>query len=93
MNYYQLLYIMIKDKKINQYNTNGKEDGYWERYHSNGQLWYKGNYINGNRDGYWEGYYDNGKLRYKGNYINGKKDGYWEVYHDGKLWYKEFTLN
>ena len=31
---------MTKDKKINQ-TINGKEDGYWERYHSNGKLYSK----------------------------------------------------
>ena len=70
----------------NQYNSVGREDGYWERYHDNGQIWYKGKYINGKPDGYWEDYHTNGKLRYKGNYLNGKPDGYWEWYfYNGQL--------
>jgi antitoxin component YwqK of YwqJK toxin-antitoxin module len=50
---------------INQYNDNGKKHGYWEVYHSNGNLIYKGNYINGKRIGYWEDYYSNGCLSHK----------------------------
>ena len=71
--------------EINQYLPNGKQDGQWEFYHSNGQLWYKGNYINGNRDGQWESYHSNGQLKYKGNYIKGNEDGLWfEGYNEDK---------
>ena len=64
-------------KNKTPYNDNGQRHSYWEIYHYNGQLHYKGNYINGNEDGIWEYYYSNGQLAYKGNYINDKRDGLW----------------
>ena len=30
---------------------NGKREGFWKEYHSNGQLRYEGNYVNGTREG------------------------------------------
>jgi antitoxin component YwqK of YwqJK toxin-antitoxin module len=51
----------IKDgERINQYTHDGKKEGYWESYYSNGQLDSKGSYINGESDGNWEKYFDNG---------------------------------
>ena len=29
-----------EEKKINQRNAEGNRDGWWESYHSNGQLWF-----------------------------------------------------
>ena len=48
---------------------NGLKEGYWEDYHSNGQLSSKGNFINGNKEGYWEYYYNDGKLNYREYHI------------------------
>ena len=48
-------------KNITPINENNQPHGYWEHYFSNGQLYYKGNYVNGNRHGYWE-YNYNGEL-------------------------------
>ena len=80
-----------KENLINLFDENGNKHGYWEWYHTNGQLHYKGNYVNGNKHGYFESYWDNGELNYKGNYVNGKEHGYFEVYwSNGKLWYKGF---
>jgi len=59
----------MKNKDIKPYNENNQRHGYWEEYHSNGQLWHKGNYVNGKEHGYWEGYYDNGDLKNKTYYI------------------------
>jgi hypothetical protein len=85
----------IKDgKRINQYTPDGLKIGYWEKYYSGGELWYKGLFVNGDRDGYWEEYWYNGKLRSKGNYVNGLEDGYWEEYHDnGELLSKGKYVN
>jgi len=70
----------------NQYNSEGKKDGYWEWYYNNGTLMCRGNYINGDYDGYWEEYYGDGNTWSKGNFINGTRDGYWEFYNrDGRL--------
>ena len=58
-------------------NAKGQAHGLWERYYSNGNLFYKGEYINGKRHGYWESYYYNGNLCYKGSYLNGNQIGFW----------------
>ena len=52
------------NKDITPRNKDGKPHGYWELYYSNGQLWYKGNYVNGEYDGLWEYYHNNGKVLY-----------------------------
>jgi len=55
---------------MNEYNDNDEMDGYWEKYHSNGRLWYKGNFINGQFHGYWEWYNTrHGKLEEKEFYL------------------------
>ena len=65
---------------------NGKQEGAWISYHSNGQLFFKGNYKNGKREGPWVGYHENGQLSSKGDYKNGKKEGAWVSYtYDGTV--------
>ena len=68
----------MKNKDKRPYNENGERHGYWERYHDNGKLWYKGTYVNGIKHGYWELYYSDGNLDYKGSYVNSEQHGYWE---------------
>ena len=63
----------MKTKQINQFNSRGNREGYWEGYFKNGQLCWKGHYVNGNREGYWEGYYANGQLLYKVHYVRGEE--------------------
>ena len=58
-------------KQINQFNSQGNREGYWEEYYDNGQLSSKGHYVNGRREGFWEDYYDNGQLAHKGHFVNG----------------------
>ena len=81
----------IKDgNPINQYDNEGFKQGYWEEYHDNGELFFKGNYKDDKKDGYWEYYWSNGNVYSKGNYKNGGYDGEWFYYHpDGRLEYKE----
>jgi antitoxin component YwqK of YwqJK toxin-antitoxin module len=76
----------------NKYNTEGKKEGYWEEYHENGELWYKGSYTNGIMDGYWEFYYSDGGLMNKGNFRKGKKVGYWEYITSINIDFKEYYL-
>ena len=65
---------------------NGRKEGTWVRYWSNGQVRNKGNYKNGEREGAWVSYITNGKLFYKGNFKNGKAEGTWVYYHlDGTV--------
>ena len=59
---------------------NGKKEGPWIEYWTNGRLKYKGFYKNGNREGPWVGYHKNGQLFSKGNYKNGEKERHWVVY-------------
>ena len=54
-------------QECNQRNSNGNREGYWEVYHPNGNLNYKGFYKDGRWNGYWE-YYSNGKLTFKEYY-------------------------
>tara|TARA_R110000851_G_scaffold209517_2_gene361934 strand:- start:2400 stop:2636 length:237 start_codon:yes stop_codon:yes gene_type:complete len=75
----------------NQRNKEGKKDGYFEEYYSNGQLSSKGNYLNGKRHGYWE-YYNHGQLWDKGMYKNGKKHNLWESYWSNGELTKQFHL-
>jgi antitoxin component YwqK of YwqJK toxin-antitoxin module len=80
----------IKDgKRINQYDLDGRKQGYWETYNDNGEVNTKGNYKDDKKDGYWEDEYDYGEVNGKGNYINDKKDGYWEYYWDNGGLYKQ----
>ena len=73
-------------KFVGQFDENNLKTGYWELYHVNGKIKWKGNYVNGLEDGYWELYYYNGKIAWKGNYVNGLRHGYWEKYHsDGEI--------
>jgi len=60
---------MNKPTDIEPTNDKYQRHGYWERYHENGNLFYKGNYINEDEDGYWEEYGFNGVLYEKTYYI------------------------
>ena len=66
---------------------NGKKEGDWIGYYSDGQLMYKGNYKNGKQEGEWVTYFwSTGQLMRKGNYKNGKREGAWVDYEkDGTL--------
>jgi hypothetical protein len=62
---------------------NGKEEGAWIYYWSNGQLWHKGDYKNGKKEGSWIYYHNkDGTVWHKGDYKNGKKEGSWIYYHN-----------
>ncbi len=54
---------------MNELNEKGEYHGYWEEYWSNGELWYKTNFINGVEIGYCEIRLSNGDLFYKGFYL------------------------
>ena len=67
----------------------GKEEGIWEFYYDNGQIYSKPTYKDGKLHGYYEEYLSNGQLERKLTYKNGKLDGVWEEYNEnGKLNYK-----
>ena len=62
---------IVDGKRINQYDGEGREQGYWE-YYWDDQLWYKGTYKNGVRDGIWEWYLYDGSLNGRRLYKNDK---------------------
>lgn len=85
----------VKDgKPINQYDLDGKKQGYWEYYYNHGDLGSKGKYINDKMEGYWERYHYNGQLISKGSYVNDKKNGNWDYYNsDGSLLFSVGYVN
>ena len=56
---------------MNAYNEEGLREGPWEEYYSNGNLWYKENYVNGKANGLFERYFSNLNVCYKINFVNG----------------------
>ena len=73
----------IKDGvRINQYDNEGRKQGYWEQYYDDGSLDGKGNYVNDMEDGYWEWYHENGQLASQGLSVDNQRDGIWEIYYD-----------
>jgi antitoxin component YwqK of YwqJK toxin-antitoxin module len=62
---------MMGNKRINQYDMEGRKQGYWIEYFDYGKLQSKGSYKNGLRDGDWFFYY-RGKFWDKDRYKNGE---------------------
>ena len=54
-----------------------RNDGPYEEYHDNGELWMKGSCSDGKEDGPFESYHEDGQLESKGSYSRGKKCGEW----------------
>lgn len=59
--------------QINQYDMDGKEQGYWEHYNPNGKYTTKGEYVDGLRDGIWKSISDDGILIHNGLYKNDER--------------------
>jgi hypothetical protein len=68
------------DARIQGRLKNGKMEGPWIAYWSNGHLWYKGAYSNGEFEGPWVAYWESGQLLQKGDHKNGKREGRWVEY-------------
>jgi hypothetical protein len=85
----------IKDgKRINQYDGEGRKQGYWEHNANDDEYKRSGSYINDKKVGVWEWYYDDGQLWYKGLFVNDKMEGIWEFYDEnGKLFNKKLFKN
>ena len=77
--------------KLDGFIKNGLKEGYWQQFHPNGQLRYKGHYIEGVRQGLWESYWDNGQLEMKGNFEKGKREGFWSYFNQDKTINHIFT--
>ena len=78
-----------EDIQINQYDYDGKKQGYWEDYYDNGQLKSKGNYSNDKKVGVWKHYDENGDI----SAIWVKETGYFEFYIKGKISSKGYHKN
>lgn len=65
---------------MNEYNENGKMNGYWKEYDKYGKLFSEGIYENGFKTGYWKRYHLNGKILCEGKYINNLKNDLWKEY-------------
>lgn len=67
----------------------GKANGKYVRYHSNGKIETLGAYLNNQFDGVWKSYYFDGTIWKSGMYINGKEEGEWTYYQkNGKIDFK-----
>jgi antitoxin component YwqK of YwqJK toxin-antitoxin module len=62
---------MKDDVQINQYDSEGRKQGYWEVYFNNGNIHSNGLFTNGKRDGMWAWYNSNGNLLTKEFYKDG----------------------
>ncbi len=75
---------------------NGKKEGLWLRYWTNGQLLYKGKYSKGVKVGNWEFYHSNGKLETKGKCEKGsenrKEDSWMRFSRNGSKIVPSFEL-
>ena len=61
--------------------TAKQEDGPFEEYRFNGQLYKKGAYKDGKLDGLYEKYFENGQLWKKGPFKDGRYHGPFETYY------------
>lgn len=80
-------------KEKNQFNAEGKMEGYWEEYYSNGQIYFKGVYLNGIEHGRCKWYDRNGKLSLTGYFKNGEDHGWWKWYDREELIESIFYVN
>ena len=62
--------------------TNELVTGTVEKFHDNGQLQERGNFIDGELDGLYEWFYNNGQSERRGTYRNGEPDGLWEWFDE-----------
>ena len=79
--FYDLLKIQVGEV------INGKIQGTWTEWYSNGNKKFVCHYDNQNkRDGTWTNWFEDGKVEIEVNYINGKKEGVSKIYFDsGKI--------
>ena len=72
----------------------GKKEGTWVRYYSNGQLFSVSNYKTGRKNGAWITYNNEGHLIEKGQYKNDLEEGHWiRLFENGEISYKGMFKN
>jgi antitoxin component YwqK of YwqJK toxin-antitoxin module len=82
-----------KTNDINQIDTEGKHHGPWKEYHTNGQFWYKGEYVHGKPHGPWKEYRSDGRVWYKTTFDMGKRIGYYFYCYSYGRPIKQFYAN
>ncbi|MDC0379018.1 hypothetical protein OAM79_00830 [Litorivicinus sp.] len=66
---------------------NGKKEGRWTTFFSDGRALSKAHFKNGILNGHFESYQSNGDVRAIGNYKDGKRSGDWVTYQSsGEVW-------
>ncbi|MFB6317623.1 tetratricopeptide repeat protein [Saccharicrinis sp. FJH54] len=74
---------------IGAYNSDQKEEGYWQYFNNNGGLKACGNYINGEKNGTWLYYTSEGNLEFKQDLTGGKVNGMeYKYFPNGKIRYE-----
>ena len=63
---------MVRRARISLTRKDGKQDGLYESWHENGQMWERLTFKNGEFDGLFEEWYLNGKMGERRIYKNGK---------------------
>jgi antitoxin component YwqK of YwqJK toxin-antitoxin module len=81
-------------EETNQYDSNNRRDGLWERKNKKGTIYSVSNYRHGIHHGEYRMWWSNGMLAHEGNYTNGEKSGLWVFYKNtsetvlnGKLYF------
>ena len=81
--------------RINQYDNEGRKQGYWEEYYDKNYLSEKGNYIDGVREGNWIFFHTDGSIWYEEEFVNGNTGSKTILYYyeDGELESKKLYVN
>lgn len=61
--------------------SEGKKEGEWKYFNTDGTTRSSGNYVNNLEQGTWKYYFGNGKTEQSGIFKNGKADGLWKWYY------------
>jgi antitoxin component YwqK of YwqJK toxin-antitoxin module len=77
------------EREEEEFDINGKRNGFYKSYYENGNLSVQGTYTNGLEEGQFIYYFKNGNIRATTDYLNGKINGYRISYTpDGKIEFK-----
>lgn len=75
------------------YDADGKRNGLWKYWYSNGKLWSEGEFANGKRNGKADVFFEHGQMRYKGQFTNDKESGKWVFYNEDGTVYNEIDFD
>lgn len=69
------------------------KDGYFKKWHENGQLEISGEFKENQKEGEWIRYYSTGKIESKGSYEKDEKEGVWKDYYENGQLNSEITYS